>query len=125
MQKLRDIHAWDPVIVSYNKYKHLSYRLLNFIYERIFLGSYLFVALLIFILLAGVQGYLALILLIIAFLFIYIGIFSQKGRQEKVVTFTTYFFRFFNGLQFLCLLISSALNIPLIQKDANVSRIVN
>lgn len=81
LQKIKDIQAWDPVIINYNEYKHLPYRALNFIYERIFMGSYLFVALLIFILLAGVRGYLAVILLVIAFLNIYIGVFTELARS--------------------------------------------
>lgn len=64
-------------MINYNHYKHLSYRGLNFLYERIILSSYLLVSLLMFILLAGVAGYLAIVLLCISFLYIYFGIVSR------------------------------------------------
>ena len=57
----------------------MSYRFLNFLYERIIMTSYLFASLLIFILLAGVSGYLAIVLLCVAFLYIYFGIFSAQS----------------------------------------------
>lgn len=125
LQKLRDIRDRDPVILSYNNYKHLSYRVLNFIYERIIMSSYLFVALLIFILLAGVQGYLAVLLLVVAFLYIYLGVFSKWSGGEEIVTYTKHFFRFFNALQFLCLLLTSVLNIPMVQDNEIISNIAD
>ena len=99
----------NPVIVNYNNYKHMAFRAANFFHEAVITRSYLFVALLIFILLASVSGYLAVFLLVVAFLYIYFGIFAKSSNDPSVVTYTRIYFRMFNILQFLCLLITTVL----------------
>jgi hypothetical protein len=71
-----------------------------------FMSSHLFVSLLMFILLAGVNGYLAVLLLVISFLYIYFGIFSKNSMSADVFHYTRIYFRAFN--------ITIVLNIPII-----------
>lgn len=79
--------------------------------------SYLFVSLLIFILLAGVDGFLAVVLLVIAFLYIFVGIFSRVSENEKIFRYTSYYFRVFNIIQFVLLLITNILNVPFLANN--------
>lgn len=45
------------------------------------MNSYLIVSLLIFMLLSGIHNYLAIFLLVIAFLYIYVGVFSKLSEN--------------------------------------------
>ena len=89
------------------------------------MSSHLFVSLLMFILLAGVSGYLSVLLLIISFLYIYIGIFSKASRNESIFNYTRIYFRLFNILQFVCLFITTVLDVPVINSNPEITRVVS
>lgn len=110
--KLKNIADSDPIIVNIENYKSLFHRFCTFSYENIIMNSYLLVALLMFILLSGVNSFLAIILLIISFSYIYIGIFTKISESDDIFKYTRYYFRFFNILQFIIILISIILSIP-------------
>lgn len=77
LNKLTSINLNDTIIINYNQYKKFKHKVAFFLYENIIMNSYLLVSLLIFILLAGVNSYIAIILLVVAFGYIYVGIFLK------------------------------------------------
>jgi len=85
-----------------------------FFYENMIMNSYLIVSLLMFVLLSGVHNFLALFLLSIAFLYIYLGIFTALSEREDIFSYTRIFFRVFNVLQLAILLVDIILNMPLV-----------
>lgn len=89
------------------------------------MNSYLIVSLLIFMLLSGIHNYLAIFLLVIAFLYIYVGVFSKLSENERIFYYTRIFFRIFNILQFLILLINIVLNMPFIPTTGKIGNILN
>jgi hypothetical protein len=96
-----------------------------FIYENLIMNSYLIVSLLMFMLLSGVQNYLSIFLLIISFLYIYLGIFSKISERDDIFYYTKLYFRFFNILQLLILLINIILNMPFIPTSGSLGSILN
>lgn len=78
-----------------------------------------------FMLLSGVHNYLSIFLLIISFLYIYLGVFSKISERDDIFHYTKLYFRFFNILQLLILLINIILNMPFIPTSGSLGRILN
>lgn len=89
------------------------------------MNSYLIVSLLMFMLLSGVHNYLALFLLFIAFLYIYLGIFTALSEREDIFVYTRVFFRLFNILQFVILLASIILNMPFVPTQGRIAGVLD
>lgn len=89
------------------------------------MNSYLIVSLLMFMMLSGVHNYLALFLLVIAFLYIYLGIFTALSEREDIFNYTRIFFRIFNVLQLLILLVSIILNMPFVPTQGGIAGVLN
>lgn len=70
-----------------------------------------------FMLLSGVSNYLAIFLLTVAFLYIYLGIFTRLSESDAIFKYTRIYFRIFNVLQFIIILISIVLGMPFIPTD--------
>lgn len=87
------------------------------------MNSYLIVSLLMFILLSGVHNFLALFLLSIAFLYIYLGIFTRLSEREDIFNYTRIFFRIYNVLQLLILLTGIIFNMPFVPNNNFLNQI--
>ena len=87
------------------------------------MNSYLIVSLLMFILLSGVNNFLALFLLSIAFLYIYLGIFTRLSEREDIFNYTRIFFRIYNVLQLLILLTGIIFNMPFVPNNNFLNQI--
>jgi hypothetical protein len=124
LQKLKEISDADPIIINYDGYKHFWHRVATFFYENMIMNSYLIVSLLMFMLLSGVHSYLAIVLLTIAFLYIYIGIFTKLSEKDTIFHYTRVYFRIFNILQFIIIFISIVLGMPFAEYSSNSTLIL-
>lgn len=124
LQKL-DIDQQDQIQINLSSYKSTWHRMSVFMYENLIMNSYLIVSLLIFMLLSGIHNYLAIFLLVIAFLYIYVGVFSKLSENQRIFYYTRIFFRIFNILQFLILFINIVLNMPFIPTTGKLGNILN
>lgn len=104
----------DTVYLNYANYKDISYRTLLFFYEVFIVNSYIFVSILILMLLSSIHTYLSLFLLILAFAYIYLSIFTRLSEDKLIIQYTKLYFQIFRILLFVLLVISIIVNIPLI-----------
>lgn len=125
LQKLHLISAADPIIINFDGYKHFSHRIVSFFYENIIMNSYLIVSLMMFMLLAGVHSYLAIFLLTISFTYIYLGIFTRLSEKDAIFKYTRVFFRIFNVLQFIIIILSIVLNMPFIPSSGQNINVID
>jgi hypothetical protein len=105
-------------VVSYSHYRSLAQRALAFLYENAIVKSYLFVALLIFILLSSVHNVISLILLVGAFGYIFMGVFTSWSEKIEMVSYTRLYFRVFNIIQFVIILVNIVLRTPFVSRHA-------
>jgi hypothetical protein len=124
LQKL-DIDQDDQIEINLTSYKSWWHRMGVFLYENLIMNSYLIVSLLMFMLLSGVHNYLAIFLLLIAFLYIYLGVFTALSERDDIFKYTRIFFRLFNILQFLILFINIILNMPFVPTTGTIGSILN
>ena len=104
----------DTIYLNYENYKDFSFRFMKLSYELFINNSYIVVSILILILLSSVHNIVTTILVLIACIYIYLGIFTDFSEDANINSYTSLYFKIIRFLLFLILVLVSITQIPVI-----------
>lgn len=102
----------DTIYLNYENYKNFSYRFMKLSYELFINNSYIVVSMLILILLSDVHTIISAILVFIACIYIYMGIFTDFSEDANINSYTSLYFQIIRLLLFAILVIVTITQIP-------------